>query len=56
MPKLTKTLFHTDDMNLLVYLYEEGKKIEPENYVPIIPMVLVNGAEGIATGYSTMIP
>jgi len=43
-------------MNLLCYLYEEGKKIEPEFYVPIIPMVLVNGAEGIATGYSTNIP
>jgi len=43
-------------MNLLCYLYEEGKKIEPEYYVPIIPMVLVNGAEGIATGYSTNIP
>jgi len=43
-------------MNLLSYLYEEGMKIEPEYYVPILPMVLVNGAEGIATGYSTYIP
>ena len=43
-------------MNLLSYLYEEGLKIEPEYYVPILPMVLVNGAEGIATGYSTLIP
>lgn len=43
-------------MNLLSYLYEEGMKIEPEHYVPILPMVLVNGAEGIATGYSTFIP
>jgi hypothetical protein len=25
-------------------------------YVPIIPIVLVNGAEGIATGWSTSIP
>jgi len=43
-------------MPLLNYLYEEGSKIEPEFYVPIIPMCLVNGAEGIATGYSTNIP
>jgi len=56
LPKLTWQIFHQDDMNLLCYLYEEGKKIEPEFYVPIIPMVLVNGAEGIATGYSTNIP
>ena len=30
--------------------------IEPEQYFPIIPMVLVNGAEGIGTGFSTSIP
>ena len=30
--------------------------IEPEFYVPIIPMVLVNGTEGIGTGWSTKIP
>lgn len=56
LPKLTWAIFHENDMNLLSYLYEEGAKIEPEFYVPIIPMVLVNGAEGIATGYSTNIP
>jgi DNA topoisomerase-2 len=26
--------------------------IEPEWYMPILPMVLVNGAEGIGTGTS----
>ncbi len=31
-------------------------KIEPNSYVPILPMVLVNGAEGIGTGWSTSIP
>ena len=30
--------------------------IEPEWYAPIIPMVLVNGADGIGTGFSTKIP
>merc|ERR1712196_115503 len=30
--------------------------IEPESYYPIIPMVLVNGSEGIGTGFSTFIP
>ena len=37
-------------------LYDDNQKIEPEYYVPIIPMVLVNGAEGIGTGWSTKIP
>ncbi|KAK7403125.1 DNA topoisomerase 2 [Neonectria punicea] len=36
--------------------YEEGKGIEPVVYSPIIPMVLVNGADGIGTGWSTSIP
>ena len=30
--------------------------VEPEYYVPIIPMVLVNGMKGIGTGFSTTIP
>jgi DNA topoisomerase-2 len=31
-------------------------KIEPQYYVPIIPLVLCNGAEGIGTGWMTSIP
>jgi DNA topoisomerase-2 len=30
--------------------------VEPIYYVPIIPMVLVNGSEGIGTGWSSFIP
>ncbi|ODA76301.1 hypothetical protein RJ55_08146 [Drechmeria coniospora] len=36
--------------------YDDGKPIEPTVYSPIIPMVLVNGADGIGTGWSTTIP
>lgn len=25
-------------------------------YIPIVPMVLINGAEGIGTGWSTSVP
>ncbi|KAI0527895.1 DNA topoisomerase [Xylaria bambusicola] len=35
---------------------DDGKKIEPKVYAPVIPMVLVNGADGIGTGWSTSIP
>lgn len=35
---------------------EEGQSIEPTYYLPIIPMVLINGAEGIGTGWSTSVP
>jgi DNA topoisomerase-2 len=43
------------DKELLEHKYEEGMKIEPEYYLPIIPMVLVNGGSGIAVGYASNI-
>ncbi|CEF67098.1 DNA topoisomerase 2-beta [Strongyloides ratti] len=53
---VTKTIFVPEDENVLRFLFEENQKIEPEWYCPIIPMVLVNGAEGIGTAWSTKIP
>lgn len=49
----TRLLFPLEDDNVLTYLEDDGISIEPSYYVPIIPMVLVNGAKGIGTGYST---
>jgi DNA topoisomerase-2 len=49
-------LFCKDDFPLLSYLDDDGQKVEPEYYVPIIPLVLVNGTRGIGTGFSTQIP
>eukprot|EP00762_Andalucia_godoyi_P005967 ANDGO_00062.mRNA.1 DNA topoisomerase 2 len=53
---ITRLLFPEDDDPLLSYLEDDGQKIEPTYYVPIIPMVLVNGAKGIGTGWSTEVP
>ncbi|CAG8574232.1 177_t:CDS:10 [Acaulospora morrowiae] len=53
---LTRLIFNPHDDNLLKYLNDDGNNIEPEWYLPIIPMVLVNGSEGIGTGWSTSIP
>ncbi|KAK1370431.1 DNA topoisomerase 2 [Heracleum sosnowskyi] len=53
---ITRCLFPKDDDILLDYLNEDGQKIEPTWYVPVIPMVLVNGSEGIGTGWSTYVP
>ena len=53
---LTSIIFNQYDNNVLINQEEDGKKIEPETYVPIIPMILVNGANGIGTGFSTTIP
>lgn len=52
----TRKIFLPVDDNLLKSLYDDGDKIEPEYYVPCIPTLLVNGSNGIGTGFSTNIP
>lgn len=49
-------MFKVQDDSVLEFLEEEGQSIEPKFYLPILPLVLVNGAEGIGTGWSTSIP
>lgn len=56
LEEITRHIFHKDDDEILTYLDDDGFMIEPIHYVPIIPMVLVNGCEGIGTGYSTYVP
>lgn len=53
---ITRLIFVPLDDPVLDYLVEEGQGIEPYWYCPIIPQILVNGAEGIGVGWSTSIP
>jgi DNA topoisomerase-2 len=53
---LTRLLFNPKDDPLLNYINDDGQLVEPDFYCPILPTVLVNGAEGIGTGWSTRIP
>jgi len=53
---ITRSIFHPDDDAVLTYLQDDGQSIEPEFYVPVIPMVLVNGCDGIGTGWSSSVP
>ena len=53
---LTRHIFNSKDDPLLNYLTDDNLKIEPEWYIPILPMILVNGASGIGTGWATNIP
>jgi DNA topoisomerase-2 len=49
-------IFPSSDFDLLTYKNDDGILVEPEYYVPIVPMVLINGMKGIGTGFSTTIP
>lgn len=51
--KITRFIFPQEDDAILKYLKDDGYPVEPIFYVPIIPMVLVNGSKGIGTGFST---
>jgi DNA topoisomerase-2 len=55
LEKLTRLIFPEQDDAILRYLNDDGTPVEPQFYVPIIPMVLVNGTKGIGTGFSTEI-
>ncbi|XP_075683303.1 DNA topoisomerase 2-beta isoform X2 [Rhinoderma darwinii] len=53
---LARLLFPNVDDSLLKFLYDDNQRVEPEWYMPIIPIVLVNGAEGIGTGWACKLP
>lgn len=53
---LTRTIYPKYDDKLLKRRLEDNEIVEPIYYVPIIPIILVNGCKGIGTGWSTEIP
>jgi DNA topoisomerase II len=53
---ITRVLFPEVDDALLNYREDDGQSIEPEYYCPVIPLIVVNGSQGIGTGWSTYIP
>jgi DNA gyrase/topoisomerase IV subunit B len=56
LSQLARKIFREDDIPVLKHLDDDGVPIEPEFYIPIIPMILVNGGLGIGTGFSTNVP
>jgi DNA topoisomerase-2 len=53
---IARKLVPEADFPVLRYRDDDGLPVEPEWYAPVLPMLLVNGARGIGTGYSTSIP
>ena len=50
-----RALFPKADDAILDHHEVDGEKIEPKTYAPLLPMVLVNGAQGTGTGHACLI-
>lgn len=47
--------FKKEDQEIVEYNYDDGDKIEPKFYIPMIPLILLNGADGLGNGYKSLI-
>ena len=56
IPDIIYHIYNQEDNHILEYINDDGLPVEPIYYTPIIPMLLVNGSEGIGTGWSTFVP
>jgi len=52
---IARSLVKKEDDPILRFTDDDGILVEPETYFPVIPLILVNGALGIGTGFSTNI-
>ena len=53
---ILKYLIRKEDDPILTMMDDDGLSVEPETYLPVVPLFLINGALGIGTGYSTTVP
>lgn len=56
LDNISRLIFPKDDDSLLEKVVEDEIEVEPKFYVPIIPLILINGCKGIGTGYSSSVP
>lgn len=50
---ITTQIFNPNDTPLLQSIESDGQFVEPYWFIPVVPMILVNGTSGIGTGFST---
>lgn len=53
---IVETLFKKEDQAILKMVEDDGLAVEPETYLPVVPLLAINGCVGIGTGFSTDIP
>ena len=52
---VTFSMFNASDNRVLTPQYFEGTEIEPAFYLPSLPMLLINGSNGISSGFKQTI-
>jgi DNA topoisomerase-2 len=50
-----RAIFKKDDDLILEHNFDDDQKIEPKYYLPILPVVLINGSQGIGTGFASKV-
>lgn len=54
---ITNKLFRKEDDPILTYTVEDGdRQVEPVHFWPVVPVDMLNGCQGVGTGYKTDIP
>jgi DNA topoisomerase-2 len=53
---IVDSIFRKEDIPILKQLEDDGEFVEPEHYLPVVPLLAINGSVGIGTGFSTDIP
>jgi DNA topoisomerase-2 len=56
MEDIVSKIFRKEDACLLKHIDDDGDIVEPEYYLPVVPLLAINGSLGIGTGYSTDVP
>jgi DNA topoisomerase-2 len=56
LEQIVESLFRKEDSAILKYQEDDGLAVEPETYLPVVPLLAINGCVGIGTGFSTDIP
>lgn len=47
--------FKKEDQEIVEYLYDDSDQIEPKYFIPVVPLVLINGADGVGNGFKSAI-
>jgi len=53
---IVEKIFKREDQSILNHTEDDGLIVEPDTYLPVVPLLPINGCVGIGTGFSTDIP